>query len=257
MSRFNKFLINEAKFSKTDLPKVVKILVKVIEKKTGVKLYPMGGDGKNFENFVKSNGKKGIGMRYFGDNGVMIRFNLYSNQKTGQVSSIDLWGSSSDLNKPAFNLPLPSELNSVEMSKTIADFFKRPRTGQIKLVESKSLTDRLDEVKKTPENLTLAKTYGVDINLPAAEFRKAVLKVVTMMATNGVKEVNDLDSSVNDAQKRLDSQKVADPNVLFEDLDDLVGMVAAGVQPSLLVTGMAGIGKCLSNKSDIPVRFND
>lgn len=245
MSRLDNFLITEAKFTKTDLPKVVKVLVKVVERAAGTKFSPMGGVGNNTEKFRKSNGNVGVGMRYVTDDGLMVRFNLYTNQKTGMISSVDIFTLDGDLNRPEFTLVLPSQINSIEMAKSIGKFVKNPRKGPVKLVEGYQMKriELLSEVKRTPENLSLADTYNIDIDLPAAEFKKKVFAVVTAMAQTGVKEVSELSDAVDVAQKRLDSQTFADPEVVFADLDDLVGMVASGYQPSLLVTGMAGIGK--------------
>jgi len=63
---------------------------------------------------------------------------------------------------------------------------------------------------------------------------------VVVIGEHGKPEV----SHIGDiAQKRLDATPTADPDIVFKDLEDLTTLVTGKFRNSLVVTGMAGVGK--------------
>jgi len=58
-----------------------------------------------------------------------------------------------------------------------------------------------------------------------------------------VSETNSTGATIKEATKLLEQRKLADPDVVFDDIEKLTKVVALGLQNSLIVAGMAGIGK--------------
>jgi hypothetical protein len=79
----------------------------------------------------------------------------------------------------------------------------------------------------------LAQEWGLDPNMSYDDIRKAVTRKKKLQAQKGTVQTIEVQ----------ESDIYADPDVVFTDLTDLVRMVSNNIQPSLLVTGMAGIGK--------------
>jgi len=230
--RFKKYMINEASFRNSDLEKAVKLLTNVLGRSVGSQFYPFGGHNNNTERFKKGNGKSGIGMKYVLETGKMVRFNLEKGGKSSLITSVDIWDDMKTPEKPTANLPILKGINILEVVKIVSKFIKTSYVGII------------SEASYGPTKIALAKEFGVDINLSQAEFRKAVtLAKKELKSIKGVKEVSTHTTEIKVAEEKLKKKVVADPDILFADLDDLVSLVASGIQPSLLVTGLSGVGK--------------
>lgn len=237
MSKFKDY-ITEASFSNPSLNKVVKLIIKSLTGKVGSKFYPFGGEGNNFEKFNKSNGNKGIGMIYVLDDGRLIRFNWETNKKSSTITSLDIWNDMKSIEHPDFNLDIPENYNIVQSMELLASFIKRPVKRELSEMARPFSQARYDKAER----------YGIDVNLETKEFNKLVLKAMgsekkLMAGKKGVKEVSSTSKAMVAGEKAFNSKKIADPEIIFKDLDDLITMVATNVQKSLLITGMAGIGK--------------
>lgn len=232
-----KIFITEASFSNPNLEKAVRLILKSLSSKVGFGFHPFGGKGNNFEKFKKSNGNKGIGMMYILDDGRLVRFNWEDNKKSSTMTSIDIWNDMKMIEKPDFNLDIPADYNIVQSIDAIAGFIKRPVKREIAEMARPFGKKRMENAEK----------YGIDINLPTKEFNALVAKAETkerkLMGKKGVKEISSTSKAIDNAENTFAAKKSADPEVIFKDLDDLITMVGTNIQKSLLITGMAGIGK--------------
>lgn len=247
--RFKKFIVNEAKFSKGDLKRVSELLATVVGKKIGSELYPFGGREGYFEKFSKMGGSKGVGYIYLFGEGQLIRFNWESDRDSSTITSIDLWNSMQD-EDPYATLIIPDDYNIVQSAGIIVDFIKNPFSSN--LGESK-----VEEARKPgKKKVEAAEKYGVDISLPYAEFWKQVKKKQKGETSNpttkkAAKETSTRSKEIKNAEKAMSKKEYADPDVVFQDLSDLVDMVSSGIQKSLMVTGMAGVGKTYTVEEQI------
>jgi len=236
MSRLNKYIssnINESSFRSSDLKKVLKNIKIVVEKSIGSKLLPFGDI--NGEPFKRSNGITGIGIYYIVDKfDILVRFNWEKHKKSNTISSIDAWINIYDIyEQPTATLDIPTDYNIIQSIGIISNFIKKPRTGII-------------NEAKGDKKRALAAEWGLDPEMSYADIQKAIRKKKKLIAMKGITEDNSVKRETESAQKLFDSQQYADPDIVFEDLDDLTRMVASNIQPSLLITGMAGIGKTYS-----------
>jgi len=243
--RLRSYILNEASFGNKNLEKVVKLILKTLGSKVGSKFYPFGGQGNNFERFSKSNGNNGIGMMYILDYGTLVRFNWESNKKSTTLTSIDVWNDMKNIEQPDFNLDIPADYNIVQSINLIANFIKSPTA---------SVSEMAARGQYGPKRVADAEKYGIDINDPkfVAKVRKAERKAgIGIKSKKGVKEKSTSSKDVNNARKLLAGKKVADPEIIFQDLEDLIKMVGSGIQKSLMITGMAGIGKTYTVTTEI------
>jgi len=230
--------VDEA-FSTSNLAKAVKNIKIVVARTIGSELLPFGTE--KGEKFKRSNGISGMGVYYLVNNlDMVIRFNWEQKKKSNTITSVDAWKNINDIyEKPDATLEIPKDYNIIQSIGIICNFIKKPRVGPInESVSRKSILEAKGDKKRA-----LAQEYGLDPELSYAQIQKAVVKKKRLMATKGVSEDNTIIQETKSAQKQLDRQKYADPEIVFDDLDDLVRMVAGNIQPSLLLTGMAGIGK--------------
>lgn len=242
--RLKKYILNEASFGNKNLEKVVKLILKTLENKTGFKFYPFGGLNNNFEKFNKSNGNSGIGMIYVLDNGNLVRFNWENNKKSSTLTSIDIWKNMKNLEKPDYNLDIPLNYNIVKSIRYISNFIKKPNSPILEMATKGQYGEKR---KKDAEK------YNIDVNAEnfAGLLRKAKTKEKKLNTSKGVKEKSTKTKDISDAKKALNKKKVADPKIIFQDLEDLVKMVGSGIQKSLIVSGSAGIGKTYTVTSEI------
>lgn len=243
--RLRSYILNEASFGNKSLEKAVKLILKTLESKVGSKFYPFGGQGNNFERFSKSNGNNGIGMIYVLDYGTLVRFNWEGNKKSSTLSSIDVWKDMKNMEHPDFNLDIPVDYNIVQSINLIANFIKSP-TASVSEMAAKGQYGQKRQAD--------AEKYGIDIDDPkfVAKVRKAERKAgIGIKSRKGVKEKSTSTNDVNNARKMLKGKKIADPSIIFQDLEDLIKMVGSGIQKSLMITGMAGIGKTYTVTTEI------
>ena len=85
---------------------------------------------------------------------------------------------------------------------------------------------------KGDKKRALASEWDLDPKMSYKDIMKAVTKKKKLQVVK--------------VEKGTDTVEYANPDMVFDDLDDLVAMVSKNIQPSLLVTGMSGIGKTYS-----------
>lgn len=236
MLKFKEF-IKESSFSLSDLKRVSYLLQKVLAKETGFKFYPFGYN--NIIRYKRAGGQSGQGYMYTLDDGRMVRFNWDNDSKSSTISSIDIWDSIDTINSPRATLFISPDINILDVVKRIARFIKQPKLGIF------------EEVRRAKHVLDLADKHGYselvrsDNPEDKAKWKTIYKKLQRLEAKKGQKETNTVTKEINDAETAVKNAKI-NPEELFEDLDALIDMVANGVQPSLLITGMAGIGKTYS-----------
>lgn len=235
--RFKTF-ITEAAFSSAKLERVASLLTGAIGKKIGQTFWRMGGSG-HLEKFKRDGGKSGVGISYILDNGRMVRFNLENDSDSSELSSVDVWKNLKDLSKPTMTLEIPSEFNSVEAVNTIATFIQ---SFKVTIREMFELLEAGERKSKYDDKEALGKQFGVPEHLPDDKFRQAVFSAKTYLKLTGKSEISSLTQEIENAQQIAKKAKL-DPETLFQDLEDLVYLVAKGSQPSLMVAGSPGLGK--------------
>lgn len=236
-----------------NMDKAIRLIRQVLERQLGMKLYEYGPETyKNkFGTFQ--------GLKYFlGNTSRAVRFNWNTKGQSSEVYSIDVWNDAAGRKDIPTITIQTSGVSLVKAIPQLAAIIKNPKAGLTipvggdaeKLTEAKVVFDgqEFKSAKEagfylaskgyTPEEIAV-KTH---VNIGSAKwFHKEFLKT-----ERGVSETRMDGSEDKKAIQRFEKTKYADPDVVFDDLKDLVQMVASGVQASLLVTGMPGIGKTYS-----------
>lgn len=235
-----------------NMEKAIMLIRQVLERNLGMKLYEYGPE------MFKNKFGTFQGIKYFlGSTNRAIRFNWKQGGNSAEVFSIDVWNDDSGRkDKPTITI----ETAGVSLAKAIpqlADIIKNPKAGlSIPVGGTKNVNEarvNIDgmEFKSGKEaGMYLAsKGYSEDeiakksgLNAVGAKWVvKEYLKTV-----GGVAETKVDGAEERKSIQKFEKTKYADPDIVFDDLKDLVHMVASGVQASLLVTGMPGIGKTYS-----------
>ena len=234
-----------------NMEKAITLIRQVLERNLGMKLYEYGPE--MFKN------KYGTfqGMKYFlGSSSRAVRFNWKQGGNSTEVFSIDVWNDDSGRKDvPTITI----QTAGVSLAKAIpqlAAIIKNPKAGLSIPVGG----DNVNEAKVTIDNQEFksgkeagmylaSKGYSPEeiakksgLNVKGAEW---VIKEY-LKTNKGVPETKIDGSEERKNIQKFDKTKYADPDIVFDDLKDLVHMVATKVQASLLVTGMPGIGKTYS-----------
>lgn len=244
----------ESSFSANKMKKVSDLLASVLGKELGGSFSMLGGSF-GFEEFKKKGGAQGKGYKYANKKGQMIRFGwLAKNKSKFQINQVDFWepGSGAKWEKPTLSVTLYDWMNIVDVVKELKEVLT---TGSAPSLLKEAL-EMTEAVKSPPSKklIAYAEFKGVEYD-PAEDTYHGLIKKIKDTGTfdegelKGFKvkkdevEQNTTVGTMKKAQKLLEERKYADPDVVFDDIEKLTQVVAMGLQNSLIVAGMAGIGK--------------
>lgn len=241
--------MNEAAFNESALEKVVKVYAKLIGKKIP------GGDFKliGLEEFKRDFGP-GKGFRYINEEGAMLRFNWdakVAKKATYDLTSLDFWEAGNvNFQKPTKTIVFKKEFNVIEV---IGEIARELKTHSIKEAEEKTV-------------LNFGKLFEAEIKRSAKEKQdwlvqhglpKSLAGSVAAMKDRakemglgdkieiffGKEETNSFEEELQKSEKMLSDKVFADPETVFEDIEDVLSIVASKEWRTLVVCGMGGIGK--------------
>lgn len=252
-------LINEAAFGIDKLERAVKLIKRILRKEIGEPLYQFGVTDK----FIVQ-GKAMYGIRYFvGNEGKkQFRINWRKGNQSDQIHSLDIWKQNAKWNKPTWHVDLQQH-NIIQVVKTIAKIIKRPAVGDFPIEEGyESFADILDEANVARIEMRAGKyelTYNGETLSKSTTKQSLIKRFKRRQAEMGWDQLEDMTEATPQIivtkgkieksligaveEKILQKTKYADPEVIFADLEDLTALAVGKFRNSLLVTGMAGVGK--------------
>jgi hypothetical protein len=131
--------------------------------------------------------------------------------KMGELYSVDFWSKD---NNPVVTL----KANGMDIDQ-ILPFIKEIASNPSPNINIKKLNATINPVTEKFSN---------EVKLPKVEKPKPV---------------TDINPHVDALERGIEKYKFQDPNTIFDDLRRYVDMVRKGIQPSLIITGMPGVGK--------------
>lgn len=244
-------ILNEAKFDAKKLAKVVKLYSRILGKS-------FGGEFKNLgvEDF-KRKGGIGKGIRTMNSKGIQIRYNwdaAMSKATKFTLTSMDYWEADNlNFSHPTRTVKFGPELNVVMVLNTIYHALK---SGTIK--ESQEI---IAEAKRTPaekadwlESKGLARSFAKSEKVMRGKAGDAgygeELEVFL-----GSKETNSFEGNIKAVETQYNQEVYADPDTVFDDIEELTSLIANGQWRTLIVCGMGGVGKCLQADTEVEVEF--
>jgi len=253
----NKTEISESSFKASKLKKVSDLLASILGKELGGNFKLLGGSFGT-EEFKKKGGLSGKGYKYGNNKGYMVRFGwLNKNKSNFQIQQVDLWepGMGGSWEKPTMSVTLYDWMNIVDV---VAELKTILLTGAI----SESLDESLEVLSETIKDsnrpprkmIAFAASKDVSYDIEVDTYTGFINKLKDagvwdedeykgFKVQKGVSETNSTSSTMKKAEKLLAERKFADPDIVFDDIEKLTKVVAMGLQNSLIVAGMAGIGK--------------
>ena len=267
--------LNEAEFRRENIARVMQLYRKLFGKY-------FGGEFKIIaEESYKKMGERGSGIRLMNDLNYQLRFNWafkesndlkkqnQSDKTKLYISSIDYWEPiNTDFEKPSTTVKFLMNVNVVQIWKGLAKVIKKGIRGKYTLndlkVDANDLTEasardlngnqRIDFMKKAGFKATQA------YNTNTKDFEKLVndspelqqkLDEYCVELNIGKKETNSTGEKLRQSEKELNDKVYSDPEFVFQDIEDLATLVAKGRCKSLIICGMGGIGKCLTNDTRV------
>jgi len=233
----------EAVFSEKNIEKAIHLMSRIIEKKFGSKFYSLG-----FEDFKSTLHGTGKGYRLINQSNVQLRFNWSSKDKGSfEISSMDYWKSDNyNFNIPSLSVRFGPDLNIVQVIEQIITALKRNKTGQF------TIDTKADVNESLPDSTARRSEWLRSKNLPLdkANQPQAVKKIAAKMGELaeyeifvGKPEENSIVDKLEKAEQEYTKLPYANPDTVFNDIEDLVTVVGLGYQNSLIVAGGPGIGK--------------
>lgn len=238
--RFKTFLqqqeqLYEAKFNASKIEKVVKLFSKIVSRKLSGEFFPMG-----FEEYKRPSGK-GKGYRMMNSAGEMLRYNWdekLSKSSLFELTSIDYWKKgNTDFTKPTRTAKFGPNLNVVQVLDEIVDALK---TGTVK--ESLEEARSRDEKASWLISKGLPKSYAGSEKDMKARVAKAGLSE-ELAVFLGEKETNTFEDGLQEVEQKFTEEVYANPETVFDDIEDLLSIVAKGKWRTLVVCGSGGLGK--------------
>ncbi len=250
-------ILDEAKFSSKDIKRAGDLLAKIASKKLGTKFYFAWG-----EDFKKSSGPAGFGLRYLSTSGQQLRFNNIKNTKSSySINSVDYWKSGAALTKPSMSLYFDPGINIVKLKEQLFDAIKKGKVPAItgsQLAESEAesaLNEGLSKIEQKKEHRkSFAIKHGLDIS-KEWKYGKAELQRQAqaagledefndwMSVKKGDSEKNSTEDGISQAEKDYANNIYSDPDIIFNDIESLLTLVAKKEWRSMMVMGDPGIGK--------------
>jgi hypothetical protein len=242
----NRFELNEVKFNEKNIEKVVQLYSKIMGRKMGGAFKPMG-----FETYKRKMGP-GKGFRVMNDAGEMLRFNWderLAKKAQYELTSIDYWASGNvNFQQPTRTVKFAPELNVIQVLEKVIDALLTGSINEAKEI-IKEVNLLLETKLRTPqEKQEWLIANGLPKSLAGSEksMRARAAKVglsEQLEVFLGQVETNSLETKLKETEKVFNKEVYADPETVFDDIEDLLSVVAAGKWRTLIVCGMGGIGK--------------
>ena len=239
--------LNEVKFSEKNLLKVVKLYSKIMGKQMKGEFKPLG-----MEEFKRKTGV-GKGFRVMNNVGEQLRFNWDAKKAKKalfDLTSIDYWKAGElDFEKPTRTVMFDAELNVVQVLGKITDALL---TGTVNEAEEiiHSANEFLFEARSKAEQKQWMRDNDIPDFYTGPSKKEGLDKILKQKGLTeqlqvflGQKESNSFEGGLKEVEQQLDKTVYANPDTVFEDIEDLLGLVATGKWRTLVVCGMGGIGK--------------
>jgi hypothetical protein len=233
----------EAVFSENNIEKAVQLMSRIIERKFGSKFFALG-----FEDFKSQIHGKGKGYRLINNSGTQLRFNWTPSKDAFEISSLDFWRTdNTDFAKPSSSTVFGPDLNIVKVIDKIIHDIKRGKLGKF------SIKEEGGDINESLPNSTARRAEWLrskDLPLDKANQPTAVKKIAAKMGEMadyeiflGKEETNSIITKLQKVEEQYNGTLYANPDTVFQDIEDLVSVVALKYQNSLIVAGGPGIGK--------------
>jgi hypothetical protein len=245
--------LDEVKFSSKRINSVLTLLASLASKKVGSEFKRLEGSIFLDVQFKKADGIKGSGALYMNEKGQMLRIGVSKGKgfenKSNELNTFDFWEAGMDWSKPSRSAIAYPHYNIIDVVNDVLLYVIK---GNYPIKES--LDEAATQVKSGSKLFLYALSKGWEAEDAVALTQHSLKSRLNKSGDwdndefRGYKkisssEVNSVKVNMKKADKILADRKYADPDLVFNDIEDLAKVVASGAQNSMIVAGMAGIGK--------------
>lgn len=231
--------VNEVVLNVNNLTKSVKLYNTIFGKKFKGVFKTLG-----LEEYNRKMGK-GKGIRTINSTGEMLRYNWdekLAKKASYELTSMDYW-SSTNLNfqKPTRTIVFGPNTNVIQIIDKVVSELRGKKINES--------DDVIEEVERTrDEKRAWLKANSIPSAIATSD--SMIVRSVEELgladeynAFLGGVETNTFEKKLIEVEKKFDSNVYADPDTVFEDVEDLLSVVAAKKWRTLVVCGMGGVGK--------------
>jgi len=251
--------MNEAKFSNGNMQKVSDLLASIASKKLGAKFVYAWTD-----NFKKSSGPKGTGIRYVSNEGLQIRFNHTNRGSSFAVDSVDFWNHKAGMTEPSLSLYFAEDINIVKLKEQLFDVIIKKKPVAVKL--NQFISEGLVEAARDDRmDFLLSRDLPKSSAYHAKKFKELLAQrgleaewSEWVQVKKGDSEKSEFDDAIRSDEAKLvssDKNFYANPKTIFQDLEEAAKVIASGLWRSLVVCGQAGVGKTYGIKQVLQKTF--
>jgi len=229
-------------FQKKDLEKATLLIQKYLEKKLG-KMFRDPDE----EEFKKSTGETGYGIRYYLETGMSIRFNFIQGIKSDGIHTIDVWQDGAHKNSPSATISVAG-VSTAKFLPKLASMILNPVQGDY-MMESK-LTDAMELLQggMTRKEVT---EQGFSNGTVFHAAKKLGMTGGVTITSGGSEKVKTPQRMKNVIKDVMDDTKVFTQKMI--DLEEIAGAIARKKLNALLVTGRPG---CFHGSTNMNVRID-
>jgi hypothetical protein len=178
--------------------------------------------------------------------GEMLRFNWdakLAKDANFMLTSIDYWKKGNvNFEKPTRTITFAPDLNVVQVLGKITSALETGNLAEsFELTEARTKAEREEWVAS--KGIAKSNANSEQYMIKAAEKAGLGDEVKIFL---GQKETNSFEDSLQQVEKQFDGKVYADPETVFEDIEDLLSLVASGKWRTLIICGQGGIGKTYS-----------
>jgi len=230
-----KEILNEVKLGGGGkVHKAAKLLGKVMSKRMGEEFKFIYA-----ENYKRSKGN-GQGSRFMSETGAQLRFNIDDWSTTGDLTSVDYWSAgNNNLTKPNKTAYFSPKLNIVQAVNALTE-----------LLQNGTASGMISEKRSVDEKKAWLKEHGLPVSCIRStswflerSAKDGLEEQARIFLDGGENETNSTEASLQEVKKKFDETIYADPDTIFNDIEDLLELIKNKSQKSLIILGQGGIGK--------------
>ena len=257
--------LNEATYSSKNIIPLLNKLGKVFGKQ-------FGGAFRVFapEKYKRTDGEKGVGYRLLNPQGHQMRINFQGvkaamseefSKDAMYIKGIDYWAPDNDnWARASLNITFSRDCNILQIYKRLLQLIKAGKTGKYTLddlagddtVTEATAADRANFLKS--KGLKASMGWKSKSRFEQYAKEQGVLDEWYATIDTGAPETNSTSEDLKKADKQFEDTQYSDPDKVFQDIEDLTRFVAkSDTARSLIICGMAGVGKSLDRTTKVLV----
>ncbi len=254
MKKFRDFVMTEARISSGNLSSASQKIVNYLSKKMNLEYLSIeeqlySNTSGNFKGYlyIDKAGKKAVRINWEGTKFHSINF--WSDYSKEISPPFEIFTSDVEPSNPTFTRLLPKIAEMIVSGMVESEDYEGDELNENWKYDGRNFNTKTDVVVYMHNLGETLEDIKKVTGLSPSKIKEIISKRGETVEESGVKlvkgsaEVLHDNRGTKEAQKKLDSTKYADPEVVFEELESYLEVLVRGFSTALMITGQGGIGK--------------